>query len=93
MAVVLNKHSYMRWYEPECVKMNNEVEKNPEKSWEQSRIKHTKERGFMLFLLFYCTDAGYKWIQLARSYQINKKCFGDLFLSNLRILNLVLQNY
>lgn len=26
MAVVLIKHSYMRWYEPECVKMNSEVE-------------------------------------------------------------------
>lgn len=48
MAVVLIKHSYMRWYEPKCEKMNSEVEQT-EKSWEQSRLKHTKEKVFMSF--------------------------------------------
>lgn len=49
MAVVLVKQSYMRWYEPECVKRNSEVEQT-EKSWEKFRVKHTKEQVFMLLL-------------------------------------------
>lgn len=61
MAVVLNKHSYMRWYEPECVKMNNEVEKKPWEVLGAIQDKTYKRTGFyvvFIILLHRC------WLQM-----------------------------